>query len=288
MNEFSDLRLLNVFTTVFKQRSISGASRILNVSQPSVSRSIHNLESTLGIKLFKRSSDGLIPTDFSCNLYSRALSIIDEVDSIYTDAENFSSVNRTLINVGLGSGCCLTLENSISEYIKMNKEIVFNTKIASARSLVGDSENRLLDIIIGYEVTLSGANWLTKHHYLKQKRYLIARNNHPVFEKPFQKQMKEILKYPEVTYHLLENSHGTKSPLAPTIRMNDYLMLFHNVSQSDTYLAIHEELLVFIDRFNLSVVGNSEFDELDFVIAYNKENLSKESEAFIEYLRNRI
>ena len=274
MNDLSDLRLLNVFTTVFQQRSISGASRILNISQPSVTRSIRNLEISLGVELFIRSSEGLVPTDFSYSLYRRALSIIDEVDSIFIDADNFSSNNRTLINIGSGSGCCLTVDKLLSAYAMENEEIVFNTRIASAKNLLGDSENNSLDIIFGYEATISGASWLAMQPFVRQKRYHIARKGHPIFEKPVGEQIKLIQSYPQVTYHLLENAHGTKSPIAPVIRMNDYLMLFFNVSQSDNYLSIHEELLGFVDRFDLAVVGDTSFDEMSYVIAYNAETVS--------------
>jgi DNA-binding transcriptional LysR family regulator len=49
-----DLNALNVFLTVAESNSFSEAGRKLNLSQPAISQSIHNLERQFGIELFMR------------------------------------------------------------------------------------------------------------------------------------------------------------------------------------------------------------------------------------------
>jgi DNA-binding transcriptional LysR family regulator len=58
-----ELRHLRYFVTAAEERSISRAAARLNISQPAVSRQIHDLEDELGVALFERGSIGLTLTD---------------------------------------------------------------------------------------------------------------------------------------------------------------------------------------------------------------------------------
>lgn len=69
------LRQIEVFHAVMQARSITGASKVLNVSQPALSRTIRRIEDILGIALFLRDRNGLVPT-------SEALEIHAEIDPL--------------------------------------------------------------------------------------------------------------------------------------------------------------------------------------------------------------
>lgn len=53
---------LRTFVEVYRQRSISGAARVLNLTQPAVSQHIAGLEVAIGRPLFERQSNGVQPT----------------------------------------------------------------------------------------------------------------------------------------------------------------------------------------------------------------------------------
>src|SRR5258708_33695318 len=57
-----DLTLLRAFVTVAGAANLTRAAVQLNVSQPAVSLQIKNLQETLGVALFSRTSHGLILT----------------------------------------------------------------------------------------------------------------------------------------------------------------------------------------------------------------------------------
>jgi DNA-binding transcriptional LysR family regulator len=56
------MRQIHYFNLVQRLRRISAAAHGANVSQPALSEQLHKLEGTLGVNLFKRRSDGVIPT----------------------------------------------------------------------------------------------------------------------------------------------------------------------------------------------------------------------------------
>ena len=57
-----NLRQLETFRATMRCGSITGAARLLHISQPSVRRLITDLEDSLSFKLFTRAGHGLVST----------------------------------------------------------------------------------------------------------------------------------------------------------------------------------------------------------------------------------
>jgi DNA-binding transcriptional LysR family regulator len=57
-----NLRQLETFRATMRCGSITGAARLLHISQPSVRRLITDLEDSLSFKLFTRTGHGLVST----------------------------------------------------------------------------------------------------------------------------------------------------------------------------------------------------------------------------------
>ncbi|WP_192456553.1 LysR family transcriptional regulator [Musicola keenii] len=68
---------LRTFIEVYRQRSISGAARTLNLTQPAVSQHIAGLEMSIGRALFERQTRGVVPTSTADEL---AADIGDRLD----------------------------------------------------------------------------------------------------------------------------------------------------------------------------------------------------------------
>ena len=64
--------LLYVFITVAKTKNISKSSKILSLSQPAISKKIHQLEEHFQVSLFVRSSRGVVLTSDGQNFYQQA------------------------------------------------------------------------------------------------------------------------------------------------------------------------------------------------------------------------
>jgi DNA-binding transcriptional LysR family regulator len=68
--------LFRTFAIVLREGSLSGAARVLGMTQPSVARHIDALEAAVGGKLFVRSQRGLSPTDRGLALRTHAESLV--------------------------------------------------------------------------------------------------------------------------------------------------------------------------------------------------------------------
>ncbi|MGM9481548.1 LysR family transcriptional regulator [Roseateles sp. NT4] len=64
--------LLHTFLGVLREGSLSGAARLLDLTQPTVGRHVAALEAALGQALFTRSSTGLLPTEAALALRGHA------------------------------------------------------------------------------------------------------------------------------------------------------------------------------------------------------------------------
>lgn len=74
------LQALETFVRVVDTGSFSTAARIQNMTQPTVSKLIAQLEAWLGVRLLLRSTRGLTPTEAGLSFYPRAKRAIEEAD----------------------------------------------------------------------------------------------------------------------------------------------------------------------------------------------------------------
>ena len=74
-----DLNRLKIFSLVYLNKSVSGAARELNLSQPAVSQHLKKLEQELRIPLFTRTNKKMIPTPAAARLHERIAPFISEL-----------------------------------------------------------------------------------------------------------------------------------------------------------------------------------------------------------------
>src|ERR1700724_3768111 len=74
------LAAMSAFVVVVDTGSFSAAARRLNVGQPTVSKTVAQLEERLGVKLLVRTTRGLTATEAGLNYYERARRSIEEAD----------------------------------------------------------------------------------------------------------------------------------------------------------------------------------------------------------------
>jgi DNA-binding transcriptional LysR family regulator len=77
-----DIHHLRIFVTVYRNMSFTRASEELNISQPTISEHVKNLEHSLGCRLFDRLGRSIMPTAEAEVLYPRALQLLDDLEQI--------------------------------------------------------------------------------------------------------------------------------------------------------------------------------------------------------------
>jgi len=82
-----ELRQIQYFVELYKERNITKASYNLFISQQGLSKSISNLEAELSVVLFERSISGVHPTKDAEKLYFYAEKVLESCDNLSTAAE---------------------------------------------------------------------------------------------------------------------------------------------------------------------------------------------------------
>lgn len=97
-----EIRVLRYFLAIAREGSITNAANFLHVTQPTLSRQIHDLEDELGQKLFTRGSHNMALTAEGMILRKRAEEIISMVDK--TEAEFTSMEEAVGGDIYIGGG----------------------------------------------------------------------------------------------------------------------------------------------------------------------------------------
>ncbi len=85
-----NLRQIEIFRAVMIAKTVSGAARMLNTSQPGLSRMLRHMEDRLGFLLFDRSGGRLAPT-------REAKRLFEEVERIHKALDNLDHVIASLV-----------------------------------------------------------------------------------------------------------------------------------------------------------------------------------------------
>jgi DNA-binding transcriptional LysR family regulator len=94
------LRDIRIFLTVVERGSLARAANNLSVSRPVVSKSIANLERTLGVRLLDRSPQGIAPTRYGHALMRRGTAMLDELRQSVMEIRHLTDPGSGELRIG--------------------------------------------------------------------------------------------------------------------------------------------------------------------------------------------
>jgi LysR family cyn operon transcriptional activator len=98
-----ELRHLRYFIAVVDAAGVARAARRLNISQPTLSRQVHDLEADLGLALFNRIGRRLVLTVEGEELLGRGRHLLAEVESLHERAQVLAGGKSGVLRVGAPS-----------------------------------------------------------------------------------------------------------------------------------------------------------------------------------------
>lgn len=98
------VRHLRIFTEVCRTENITRASESLHMTQPAVTRAVHEIEAHYGAQLFERIGRRIYVTDAGRLLYARALHILESFDMLENELRDGDSLGRFRIGAGAALG----------------------------------------------------------------------------------------------------------------------------------------------------------------------------------------
>jgi DNA-binding transcriptional LysR family regulator len=140
---------LRVLMSVVQAGSMGKAAIRLATSQPAVSRSISDLEATLGVALLERSPQGIEPTAYGRALVKRGLAIFDELTQGLKDIQFLADPTAGELRVGasiaVGVGFVSNVVDQLSRrYSRLTFQVVATDTTAAYRALT----ERQVDLLV--------------------------------------------------------------------------------------------------------------------------------------------
>ncbi|EIO3703779.1 LysR family transcriptional regulator [Vibrio parahaemolyticus] len=166
-----NLRQLEVFYAIMQAGTVSGAARLLHVSQPNVTRVLAHTEQQLGFALFERVKGRLVPTQ-------EAKALLPEAEKVYQQLGQFRSltnkVKQGTQHLRVGAPPVLAAHLLAPTVALLSKEhgISFELLTANRDELCSGLLKHELDLAIAFGEETPPA--LMGHVLLKENLALIA------------------------------------------------------------------------------------------------------------------
>ena len=282
---------IEIFYQVYKNNSMSGAAEKLQISQPSVSKTLAGIEKNLGFKLFLRKGKKLHPTLEANELFEYASLVTNQLKNFNYIANTYKSRSLDYINIGTTPSLAETIvPKVINNYLKENKSTRFNLINLNSIDLVEDRYKPDIDITICFNARGMNNN---NSVILKQGEHKLVS---PIsFGLPSNININDLINYPYIEITNLLSLYSEESIMNYFVK-NNIEMNF--VSKSDSYSAALAMIemgmgVSLIDdntttRADLEKVKITQIKDVKFQYSINalikKDVVKKDLIAFYEYL----
>jgi DNA-binding transcriptional LysR family regulator len=282
---------IEIFYQVYKNNSMSGAAEKLQISQPSVSKTLAGIEKNLGFKLFLRKGKKLHPTLEANELFEYASLVTNQLKNFNYIANTYKSRSFDYINIGTTPSLAETIvPKVINNYLKENKSTRFNLINLNSIDLVEDRYKPDIDITICFNARGMNNN---NSVILKQGEHKLVS---PIsFGLPSNININDLINYPYIEITNLLSLYSEESIMNYFVK-NNIEMNF--VSKSDSYSAALAMIEMgmgvsliddnTITRADLEKVKITQIKDVRFQYSINalikKDVVKKDLIAFYEYL----
>ncbi len=172
---------LRVFVTVLEHRSFRKAAAVLHLSQPAITKAIASLEQTLGLKLFDRVADGVVPTVHGRSFAPRAVAVFDELRRAAQDLTLVSSGATGSLRVGsVPMPAIPFLPVALNKLMTEHPGIFVSLVEERETDLIDRLRKRDIELAILRMSLVEAGDDMRVHGLFDEKLCVVAAKNHPL------------------------------------------------------------------------------------------------------------
>lgn len=150
-----DPKFLREFRMVVQEGSIRRAAEALNIVPSAISRKLAETEAMLGLRLFARSSKGMVLTDAGRVLLDHANHLREEQEHVLDLLGQYRDDTRRVIRLGVGEGFAADLmQNGLSHLIQTHPGLTYDIRMAGTDQLVRLVADGQVDMALAYNPIL--------------------------------------------------------------------------------------------------------------------------------------
>lgn len=174
------LRHLVLVTTIADHGTVIAAAKALQVTQPVVTRGLHEVEDILGVSLFDRGPRGVTPTIFGDSFIAHARAVIAQLRAAGSQIDELTRAEIGRVRVGTHlAGSNLLLPSAIATLKAAHPKLTVVVREATPDVLANALLGGEIDLMVGRLVAQPEQQLRQERLYL-EPIVLVARNDHPV------------------------------------------------------------------------------------------------------------
>ena len=140
---------LHVLMAVVQAGSMSKAAALLNTTQPAISRSIAELERTVGVRLLDRNPQGVEPTEYGRALLDGGAAVFDDLRQAVKNIEFLADPAAGEVRIGCNPFLAASFVSAVIDRLSRRyPRIVFHLVTAQAETLHRELSERNVDLLI--------------------------------------------------------------------------------------------------------------------------------------------
>ena len=171
---------LRAFLAVFDHRSVRGAARALNLTQPAVTQAIKELEMLHGVQLFHRGTAGVTPTIFGEALEKRARVIYFEIERAGHELEQIRDGAKGVVSIAISTAAALdVLPPAFKHFRKSYPHVELRLNEASIPATLPRLVSGEVEFIVSQVLPGSLPDWDVRVLY-KTSMIAAVRAGHPI------------------------------------------------------------------------------------------------------------
>ena len=177
-----NMRQLEAFRAIMMVGSVTGAARMLNISQPGVSRLVGDLEHSIGFKLFIRSKGRLEPSVEGVNFFGELERSFVGIESLKRIAREIKDLRRGHLRIAAMPAVCLDLlPKTTKRFSDKNPGLKITLEVHNSPRIVEWVAARHFDVGVGM-LTLDKPG-LEIAHSFRTACVFVAPAGHPLERK---------------------------------------------------------------------------------------------------------
>ena len=255
-----EIRLLRCALALAEHRNFARAASSLRLSQPSLSRSIQNLEKLAGVQIFERGSRRVEVSDAGEIFLEYAQEVMSRSSDLSREMELLKGLAKGELQVGAGTYVSVMfVDRVIARIVREHPEVRLRVANDNWANLLPLLRRRELDLAVVDVRAITDDQDFLIMRLTRRQGYLAVRRGHPLLKQKRALSMSEVLHYPFVSTSRFpsamlrefisesatgENPSRPGPKTVPSIACESLVMMKNIVQESDAVALLPLNLLL--------------------------------------------